>query len=172
MKVNKSIPSSITVGGVRVEIHYRDQGISCWRCGMAHVRRECDTHHTRFVNRFSSFDDFNEEAEDESDVEENPAQPEKEAEDAGGSAGLLPSHGSNGEFIKGHDIPGEIEKKEDSKHEQEDKEPLNTKKSEESEIHEEKILNKVPVIAKETDCDDITDDEAIMKADIDQKKKP
>ena len=188
MKVNRSIPSSITVGGVRVEIHYRDQGVSCWRCGLAHVRRECDTHYTRFVNRFNSFDDFNEE-EHESDAEKQPVaeqpiaeqpiaeqpiaeQPVNEEKAAGYSAGLLPSRAANGEIVKGYDIPGETEEKEEaSKQEQRNKEPLNTKENEKSENHEDKLPIKAPVIFKETESDeDTTDDDAIMKADKEQGK--
>ena len=71
MKVTRAIPSSITVEGQRIEVHYRNQGLSCWRCGLAHAKRDCETNWRDYVNRFNSFNDFDlpEEEEEDEDVE-------------------------------------------------------------------------------------------------------
>ena len=58
MKVSRAIPSSISVEGQRIEVHYRDQGISCWRCGLSHLKKDCKTHYKEYVNRFRSLNEF------------------------------------------------------------------------------------------------------------------
>ena len=58
MKVRRAIPASLTVAGKRIETHYREQGLSCWKCGRAHKKADCNTEFRDYVNRFR-FEDFN-----------------------------------------------------------------------------------------------------------------
>ena len=53
IKLKKSIPSSLTIDGKKLEIHYRSQELSCWICGRAHRKHECETAWGNYVNRFS-----------------------------------------------------------------------------------------------------------------------
>ena len=101
MQVTKVIPSSLTVAGVRVEVHYRDQGISCWRCGMSHRRSECDTQYKDFINRFESFDEFNKDDETEMNAsstnDSTPGTKDKETESASKETVVEPTESASKE---------------------------------------------------------------------------
>ena len=53
MKLRKTIPSSLTVGGERVEFYYKDQPRTCWTCGRGHIKAECKVKDPEdYINRF------------------------------------------------------------------------------------------------------------------------
>ena len=41
IRLNKSIPSSLTIDNRRIEVYYRSQELSCYKCGKPHTRQEC-----------------------------------------------------------------------------------------------------------------------------------
>ena len=57
MKVRRSIPSTLMVSNNQIEIFYRNQRKTCWRCGMDHPKKDCKTKYENFINRFS-LDEF------------------------------------------------------------------------------------------------------------------
>ena len=57
MKVKKAIPSTLIISDAKIEFHYRDQDKTCWRCGMDHPKRNCQTKPDDFINKFS-IDEF------------------------------------------------------------------------------------------------------------------
>ena len=57
MKIKKPIPSNMSIDQSRIEIYYKDQIRTCWKCGLGHIKADCETHWRDFVNRFS-MDDF------------------------------------------------------------------------------------------------------------------
>ena len=63
IRLRKSIPSALTIDKRRIEIHYRNQGLSCFKCGNAHLRKDCTvTDREEFINR-KSMKEFEEEYE-------------------------------------------------------------------------------------------------------------
>ena len=56
MKVKVPIPSTLIISDVKIELHYRDQRKTCWRCGMDHQKRDCTTRYSNFVNKFDISD--------------------------------------------------------------------------------------------------------------------
>ena len=63
LRLRKSIPSSLTIDKRRIEIHYRNQELSCFKCGNAHLRKDCTvTDREEFINR-KSMKEFEEEYE-------------------------------------------------------------------------------------------------------------
>ena len=57
MVVRRDIPSTITIAGHRLEVFYKGQPGTCWRCGGDHLKSECTTPWRYFTNRFD-IDDF------------------------------------------------------------------------------------------------------------------
>merc|ERR1711974_152063 len=57
MKMRKPIPSNLSIDGRMIEIYYRNQVRTCWRCGLGHKKADCRTHSSEFTNHFS-YDDF------------------------------------------------------------------------------------------------------------------
>ena len=57
MTLKKAIPSTLNIDNCRIEIYYKNQVRTCWRCGMGHRKTECNTLYRNFANRFS-MDDF------------------------------------------------------------------------------------------------------------------
>lgn len=60
MKLTRHIPSNIIIKNTSIEIHYRHQNRTCWRCGLEHNIKECRSLGIAprdFVNRFS-WEDF------------------------------------------------------------------------------------------------------------------
>ena len=53
MKLSKSIPSTLSVQGSRFEVWYHGQEPTCWNCGMAHRKSQCETDKEDYVNKFS-----------------------------------------------------------------------------------------------------------------------
>ena len=56
LKLKKSIPSILTIDGNRLEVHYKNQELSCWRCGGPHYKSQCKTKWGNFTNRFEMKD--------------------------------------------------------------------------------------------------------------------
>ena len=52
LKLKKSIPSSLSIDKARLEVHYKNQELSCWRCGRAHMKWECRTPWGKAINKF------------------------------------------------------------------------------------------------------------------------
>ena len=53
MKVREHIPSTLTINSKRIEIYYQGQPQTCWVCGKAHYKNECDARSQRdHINRF------------------------------------------------------------------------------------------------------------------------
>ena len=57
MVVTKPIPSTLVISNFKLEIFYRGQIQTCWRCGQAvsgnHRRFDCEVNYRDFLNRFS-----------------------------------------------------------------------------------------------------------------------
>ena len=54
MRINRPIPSSLSVDNERIEVYHRDQQRTCYKCGGGHLRKYCDvTDPNDFTNRFS-----------------------------------------------------------------------------------------------------------------------
>ena len=56
MKMNRSLPSNVVIQGHRIEFFYRNQPLTCFNCGMSHLRRNCNTSPRERINRFSMED--------------------------------------------------------------------------------------------------------------------
>ena len=56
LKLKKSIPSILTIDGTRLEVHYENQELSCWRSGGPHYKSQCKTKWGNFTNRFEMKD--------------------------------------------------------------------------------------------------------------------
>ena len=57
MKVRKPIPSTMSVDHARIEVFYRNQVRTCWKCGHGHNKADCTTRPEDFINRFT-LDEF------------------------------------------------------------------------------------------------------------------
>ena len=53
MKIRKPIPSTLSVDHARIEVFYRSQVRTCWKCGHGHNKIDCTTRPKDFINRFS-----------------------------------------------------------------------------------------------------------------------
>ena len=54
MRLKKSIPSSLSIDGERVEVYHRGQVRTCYNCGGGHIKANCDVKNPEdFTNRFS-----------------------------------------------------------------------------------------------------------------------
>ena len=67
--LKKSIPSSLSIDREKIEVHYRGQELSCWKCGRAHYKDECGTAWGNYINRFS-FKEFEKAFEEEMEEDE------------------------------------------------------------------------------------------------------
>ena len=57
MKIRKPVPSTLNIDGSRIEVFYKNQSRTCWRCGGGHMKYRCETAPRNFINRFS-LEDF------------------------------------------------------------------------------------------------------------------
>ena len=57
MKLRKPVPSTLNIDGSGIEVYYKNQSRTCWRCGGGHMRYLCQATQREFTNRFS-IDDF------------------------------------------------------------------------------------------------------------------
>ena len=75
MKIRKAIPSNLIISDNPIEIHYRNQRKTCWRCGLDHQRRDCRTEADDFINTFDieQFPELNPQSQQQEDesMEEN-----------------------------------------------------------------------------------------------------
>ena len=53
IKLTKDIPSTMSIDGRRLEIYYKDQVRTCFKCGGRHLRSQCASEKGEFFNRFS-----------------------------------------------------------------------------------------------------------------------
>ena len=54
MAIKKPIPSNMIISGWQIEVFYRTQKRTCYRCGQDdHVASQCDTRYKYFENRFT-----------------------------------------------------------------------------------------------------------------------
>ena len=53
MKVDNGIPSNMFLDGASIEIYYRGQRRTCFKCGRFHNFRDCDTKEEEYENRFT-----------------------------------------------------------------------------------------------------------------------
>ena len=51
--LKRSIPSPLSIDRERIEVHYRGQELSCWKCGRAHYKFECETTWGNYIKKFS-----------------------------------------------------------------------------------------------------------------------
>ena len=53
MKVTRAIPSTIIINDAIIELHYRNQIKTCWRCGMDHKKKDCRTKPDDYINKLN-----------------------------------------------------------------------------------------------------------------------
>ena len=57
MKVRRRIPSSIVIDNERIEVYYRGQIPTCFKCGQDHIRKNCKVYDPKqFTNRYTMED--------------------------------------------------------------------------------------------------------------------
>ena len=58
MKIRRQIPSSIVIDSERIEVYYKGQVPTCFKCGQGHIRKHCKVYDPKeFTNRYS-IEDF------------------------------------------------------------------------------------------------------------------
>ena len=122
MKLLKSIPASLTIDGRRIEVHYRNQELSCWTCGKAHFRHNCKELWGNYINRFKmkEFEDAYEASQRKDDAHD------ENENDLNADTGKENTHGVTSEDAPGieentpgltkEDIPANVEKEKENTH--------------------------------------------------------
>ena len=53
MVVRRAIPSTLIISNFKIEMFYRGQEQTCWRCGRGHRKFGCRVDYDEFINKFS-----------------------------------------------------------------------------------------------------------------------